>query len=884
MAGNNGGSLFVGGSEDKDKGLKTPPEVGQQTTPYRTPGAADAETELGFPTPLLGALKERYELLGELGRGGMGIVYRARDRETDEVVALKVLQPEIASRPDLIERFKAELRLARKITHKNVCRTYELLRFGDTVVITMEYVEGESLRHFLDRLGGAPLRRGVKWVEQICSALGEAHQQGVVHRDLKPENVLITRDGAAKVMDFGIARSLETGTNLTTGTETGAFIGTPAYMSPEQAEGKPADPRSDIYSLGLLMYEMFTGRQAFHAETPVAMAVKHVHETPPPPREIEPLLPPVFDRVIRKCLEKNPKNRFQSASEVPAAITQKAEIVFVAAAAQEKVAEAPLPLHLATWQRSDTFLFLAALVAAVVFFPLFDRLYPYNAASLTVARDAAVTQALSVVQRFDPSASLDTARYKFPDAAEFFHQEALALGPFAVDRRVFEQESGWQVSFHGAADSRITGGGPGVTLSATGRLLSLHVPQRSPGKEPLPARDLLQQQAAEYATELFQVKLDDIEPASTVGSREDTFMWRLPTNEPGVERHLLFWFTSTGLQAASDSWVQEYGSPPEASRRTAAMRQILLPFELSALGIMVFVLLALFILFLFITRLREKQTNLRAFWGAALATLAVLAPAVLSQELHWAVVPAAGILTLLFLYAILYVADYYLTRSDSHHAASLQAFNREGLKAQSAGLAILRGCGLGLAYLLLHISLLALLGWMGLAAPSLFWLLASPASVVSSTLIDIYAVSLAFLISLLVSACVVAFPAALARRIGSRPALLVGLPATVWFLTISTLPGASVVPVVPFLVLAALQALIFSFLYYRYDFLTVLLAIFTVETWLLIYPGYALLHRIAWTRTLLEMLPWFLLLFLGAAVYFRPQLVGGWRRVAEVFE
>jgi hypothetical protein len=214
----------------------------------------------------------------------------------------------------------------------------------------------------------------------------------------------------------------------------------------------------------------------------------------------------------------------------------------------------------------------------------------------------------------------------------------------------------------------------------------------------------------------------------------------------------------------------------------------------------------------------------------------------------------------------------------------LQAFNREGLKAQSAGLAILRGCGLGLAYLLLHISLLALLGWMGLAAPSLFWLLASPASGVSSTLIDIYAVSLAFLISLLVSACVVAFPAALARRIGSRPALLVGLPATVWFLTISTLPGASVVPVVPFLVLAALQALIFSFLYYRYDFLTVLLAIFTLETWLLSYPGYALLHRIAWTRTLLEMLPWFLLLFLGAAVYFRPQLVGGWRRVAEVFE
>src|SRR5262245_7321351 len=206
------------------------PVFDESPTPERPLSLADTpSTEHGqeLDAEVLRPLEERYQDLIEVGRGGMGVVFRAKDRETGDVVALKVLRPEIARRGEAMERFKEELRLARKITHRHVCRTHELLRFGETAVITMEYVEGESLRRILKRFGGVPLRRGLEWARQMCSALGEAHARGIVHRDLKPENVLIDAGGDAKIMDFGIARSLEADL-----TQTGTIMGTPAYMSP----------------------------------------------------------------------------------------------------------------------------------------------------------------------------------------------------------------------------------------------------------------------------------------------------------------------------------------------------------------------------------------------------------------------------------------------------------------------------------------------------------------------------------------------------------------------------------------------------------------------------------------------------------------------------
>src|SRR6202161_2132763 len=286
----------------------------------------------GLATNVLAALGQRYEILGEAGHGSMGNVYKARDRETGETVALKLLKPEIASDQAMMDRFKNELLYARKITHKNVCRVYEFNRVGGVAYTSMEFVEGESLRSVLNRFGGLPQRKAPDLALAICSGLEESHAQGIVHRDLKPENVMIDGQGNVKIMDFGIARSMEAGTRLT-----GSMVGTPAYMAPEQVAGKSVDYRTDIYSLGLIMYEVFTGAQAFQADNAVAVALKQMREAPVPPHEIEPAVPVGVERAILKCLEKEPPKRFQSIGELESAMRASGG----AAAAQAAVAVAP---------------------------------------------------------------------------------------------------------------------------------------------------------------------------------------------------------------------------------------------------------------------------------------------------------------------------------------------------------------------------------------------------------------------------------------------------------------------------------------------------------------------------------------------------------------
>jgi GTP cyclohydrolase I len=285
--------------------------MGPEETDINRPLPATPEAPPGAtPTPALPSqISDRYEILGEVGRGGMGIVYKTRDRETGDVVALKVLKPEISADPAVMQRFKNELLLARKITHKNVCRLHEFNRVGDVAYITMEFVEGESLRSLLKR-GSPDLRISLGMAHQIAEGLQEAHRQAVVHRDLKPENVFVMPDGNVKVMDFGIARSLETNTLTVT------LIGTPAYMAPEQARGLRTDHRADIYSFGLMLYEMVTGAPAFQADTPMAVLLQQIQEIPRPPCEITPDLPAYLSRLIVRCLEKDPANRFASTDEL----------------------------------------------------------------------------------------------------------------------------------------------------------------------------------------------------------------------------------------------------------------------------------------------------------------------------------------------------------------------------------------------------------------------------------------------------------------------------------------------------------------------------------------------------------------------------------------
>ncbi|MGH9639705.1 MAG: serine/threonine-protein kinase, partial [Bryobacteraceae bacterium] len=279
-----------------------------------------------FPSLDLTPLSQRYELLAEAGHGSMGNVYKARDRETGETVALKLLKPEIASDQTMMERFKKELLFARKITHKNVCRVYDFNRIGGIAYTSMEFVEGDSLRAVLNRFGGLPLRKGLDVALQMCSALQEAHAQGIVHRDLKPENVMVDAQGNVKIMDFGIARSMDAMTRLT-----GSMVGTPAYMAPEQVSGKQVDFRTDIYALGLILYEIFTGQPAFQAENAVAVALKQMREAPKPPHEIDASIPFGIERVIMKCLQKDPTSRFQSVSQLADALRAPAAAVSASA-------------------------------------------------------------------------------------------------------------------------------------------------------------------------------------------------------------------------------------------------------------------------------------------------------------------------------------------------------------------------------------------------------------------------------------------------------------------------------------------------------------------------------------------------------------------------
>lgn len=307
------------------------------TTPLPPPGTASvtmtARIVCGELVPGI-EFAGRYRILDELGRGGMGRVYKALDREISEAIALKVLVPAFSADEKMIERFRNELKLARRISHKNVCRIFDLGNCEGTYFITMEFVPGDNLKRIIQMMGPLAPTRALAVAGQVCDGLAEAHRLGVVHRDLKSANIMIDREGSARIMDFGIAYAAET-KGLT---DHGALVGTPEYMAPEQVEGADVDRRADIYSLGIILFEMSTGRVPFEGKTPLSVAMQHKSARPPDPRALNSQTPGGLSEIISKCLEKDPTARYQKIEELAADLHGVAEGLVDAGAARPEFA------------------------------------------------------------------------------------------------------------------------------------------------------------------------------------------------------------------------------------------------------------------------------------------------------------------------------------------------------------------------------------------------------------------------------------------------------------------------------------------------------------------------------------------------------------------
>jgi serine/threonine-protein kinase len=294
--------------------------LGADETLLATRVSGGGPTGSSYDEPQIGTLfAGRYEIQSVLGKGGMGIVYKAHDRELDDLVAIKTLRGEVLSAdPSLLDRFKQEIRLARRITHSNVLRTHDLGESNGLRFLSMEFVKGLTLKHLLETGEILPTPVGLRIAKQVCAGLAAAHEVGVIHRDIKPQNIIIEPTGGLKIMDFGIARLTEDRGMTATGT----VIGTPDYMSPEQARGLPLDYRSDIYSTGVVLYEVFTGSLPFEGDSPLAVVLKHVNDPPPLPQSKNPRIDPKIAAIVMKCMEKDAGARFQSVGELYEALAK----------------------------------------------------------------------------------------------------------------------------------------------------------------------------------------------------------------------------------------------------------------------------------------------------------------------------------------------------------------------------------------------------------------------------------------------------------------------------------------------------------------------------------------------------------------------------------
>ena len=735
-------------------------------------------------------------------------------------------------------------------------------------------------------------------------AAAKQSAQGIVHRDLKPENIFIDRRGQSKVMDFGIARSVES-----SATRTGSIVGTPAYMSPEQAEGKTADARSDIYALGLIFYEMFAGRAPFEADTPVAFALKQIRETPPPPRTAEPYVPLFLDRAIQRCLEKKPDKRFQSVAELSAALAEQPEAVV--SVGETPPQEAPLPDQLATWQRWDWGLLGGAVVSFALFFVLFDRVFPYGSAALRISGSDAIAATQALLAKYAPELKDRplTAKLENDFASEWFSAAVIKVGlKGAVDRLQSAGSSGfsWSVT-QGVAGTPTEG--VRVAYDHQGRVLELGLPP-PPGVS-MPKQTPTQAEvlpfAVRVAEDLFHVKVADVAPTplnfdtrrglwtfddgkrffvleGLRGTTRRPVLWILPGDFPNPRKMIRLLVLPDRLFAAR---LDLESTPGAGWDWTQLFNNYLGAMMVGGLVLVVYCLVCLVLSF---TRKLYKQTS-RTVWVASFITaLAVwglfwreLPQQSDFHEANKIIVVLGCIVTLVLHYALWSVPYRYVSKTLPAHLKTLSDLLMEGLRARPAGLAILRGIGLGALYLAFHSGSLFLLGTLRVAATSSFWAMFALGTPPSWERV-VWVLALAFLGTIVGTWLGVGLPFALLRRVTNRLWLVLAAIGLFWTVTAASLPGASAFPVLPLYLYSALQGVFFAAIFWRYDLLTSMMAALTIETWLLCYPLDQMFGGIEPWPYAAALWPWFLILLLGAVLWLRPPVVAAWRRATAVLE
>ena len=853
-----------------------------------------------FESHAIQAIAARYEVVSELGRGGMGMVLKVRDRETGDIVALKLLHPEIAANKEWEQRFKDELLLARKITHKNVCRVYELLRFGDTAAIAMEFVEGETLRQVMRRFSGLSLYKSIEVVKEICGGLREAHAQGVVHRDLKPENVIIDWSGSVHIMDFGLARSAASMT--ASSAESRGITGTPEYMSPEQASGKHADARSDIYALGLILYELLTRRTPFQADSAMVVALKHINEPPPAPRDIDPTIPHYVERAILRCLEKNPAKRYQKVEELEQALTSK-ERVKEAAVAEQEPEDVPLPMHLMRWQRSDTKVLMAAACGIVVFFALFSRYTQYHYVQF-MSSNAAAEAAKRIGQQLGVTVEVSGCR------------PMLTVSDY--DSLALRTEAAWieaQMPRYGSAyECRVTpAGGSASTwyLRQDGKAKELTLSVRPPILPPESSPQELRRALEGVARDITGIDDEGLTSRASLDGRHLTLLAEHRPHKPDVNVNVYVDKSDfaggkhTEFRIYAIYWSRQ-GWSYVLWRYWYGMQRKLL---IAALTIAV-------VLF-FTRRLHQRppgtvaMSMALAITGFIVTSLGLQVRSALQEMLpdtavyvwqgltesifvEWQaitdklLIAAVDVALLMAVAAVVITLTYYGRRGDPVRTWVLFRY-KEGWRT-SLALAGIRGFLLGSCLAAGFVLLLASVHWTGSVLADSSWIVWIMTGTYWRPFVSdgplmfawkIFAVSV---LEACVAGFLIAFPACVAARAGARPRIVVAVAALFWIVIQFSMMGMTTSDLVYTAPSIVLQAVFLVLVYWKYDLATAMATVFFGEMFAMGYAAYQTFRSLDSTYYTPALALWLVVAATAVVTYFRPQVSGGLRRAARVFE